>query len=90
MADVQDILNYQKVCTIQIQDNTRQLLNNAVEALTKSMQTYAVAVNSFTRQTDAGSDAERDAALAKLNSDTQAALDGLKNAVLPDVPDAKV
>lgn len=86
VADVQDILAYQKACTIQVQNNTRQLLNNAVNTLLDGMQKYAVAVNDFTRQTDSGSDAERTAALNKLRDDLMASLKPLQDAAA-DVPE---
>jgi len=75
VSDVQSILDYQKACTIQIQNNTRQLLNNAVEALMENQQTMAVAVNNFVRQTDTASDAERRAELDKAMADAQAKFD---------------
>lgn len=86
MADVQDILAYQKACTIQVQNNTRQLLNNAVNTILDGVQKYAVAVNDFTRQTDSGSDAERTAALDKLRADLMASLKPLQDATA-DVPE---
>lgn len=94
VSDVQKILEYQKACTVQIQNNFRQLLNNAVEALKDNQQAMAVANNNFVRQTDSGSDTERraelDAAMAKAQADFDAKLDALKNATLsvpePDAP----
>jgi Negative regulator of beta-lactamase expression len=74
MGAREDILAYQKACTIQIQNNTRQLLNNAVAGILDGVQKYAVAVNNFTRQTDAGSDAERAAELDKLKDELAATL----------------
>lgn len=81
MADVDAILKaiadlkeYQRVCTIQIQDNVRQNVDRAIKVVTKYNQSMAVATNNYTRQivqgTDAQSDAERqaemDAALQKI------------------------
>lgn len=86
MGAREDILDYQKACTVQIQNNTRQLLNNAVNTLLDGMQKYAVAVNDFTRQTDSGSDAERQAALDKLRADLMASLKPLQDATA-DVPE---
>ncbi|HEY2086237.1 MAG TPA: glycoside hydrolase family 25 protein [Mycobacterium sp.] len=79
MADVQSILAYQKACTIQIQDNTRQHSNRVITEVGKIVQKYAVAVNAFTRQTDSTTDTERQAELdklqANLTADVAAALD---------------
>lgn len=86
MGAREDILAYQKACTIQIQDNTRQNLNNAVNTILDGVQRYAVAVNDFTRQTDAGSDKERDAALNKLRADLMTSLTALQDAA-PAVPE---
>lgn len=86
MGAREDILAYQKACTIQIQDNTRQNLNNAVNTILDGVQKYAVAVNNFTRQTDAGSDKERDAALNKLRTDLMTSLTALQDAA-PAVPE---
>lgn len=72
MGAREDILAYQKACTIQIQNNTRQLLNNAVQSILTGVQRYAVAVNDFTRQTDAGTDAERQRELANLQDQFRA------------------
>lgn len=93
-ADVQRILDYQKACTIQIQNNTRQIVGNAVTAIKANQQTMAVAVNNFVRQTDAGSDQERAAAIhdALQASSTQLdkAIAELKatTAIAPDIPAA--
>lgn len=85
MGAREDILAYQKACTIQIQNNTRQLLNNAVAGILDGVQKYAVAVNNFTRQTDAGSDAERAAELDKLKNELAATLAEALKAVPADM-----
>lgn len=87
MSDVQKILDYQKACTIQIQENTRQLLNNAVAGILDGVQKYAVAQNNFVRQTDATSDDERQAELTKLRDELAASLGKVLEAVSTDVPD---
>jgi hypothetical protein len=87
MSDVQKILDYQKACTIQIQNNTRQLLNNAVAGILDGVQKYAVAQNNFTRQTDETSDDERQAELTKLRDELAASLGEVLKAVSTDVPD---
>lgn len=92
MGAREDILAYQKACTIQIQNNTRQLLNTAVASILTGVQKYAVAVNDFTRQTDAGSDSERQKELQALQdqfrADMQKALDPLtKPATDADAPE---
>ncbi|HET9787098.1 MAG TPA: peptidoglycan recognition family protein [Pyrinomonadaceae bacterium] len=86
MTAKDEILEYVEACAIQIQNNTKQLLNAAVEALKENQQVMAVAVNNFVRQTDAGSDSERraelDAAMAKAQANFDRKLDELKNATL--------
>lgn len=81
VSDVQRLLDYMEACTIQIQNNTRQNLNNAVGTILDGVQRYAVAVNNFTRQIDVGSDTERRAELAAMEeqfrSDMAAALEAL-------------
>lgn len=94
-AQVKQILDYTRACCVQIQDNTRQHVNRAITELTKVTQTYAVAVNNFTRQTDMGSDDERQAELnrlqAQFDTDMQKVLDALpqdNDAEAPAVPGA--
>lgn len=88
MADVQRVLDYQKACTIQIQDNTRQHANRVISEVGKLVQTYAVAVNDFTRQTDRGTDTERAAELDALQASFRAEVAKVLEA-LPTANDAE-
>lgn len=87
MGAREDILAYQKACTIQIQNNTRQHVNRAVAVILEGVQKYAVAVNNFTRVTDTVSDQERESALERLRADLAAELAKIVPGQEPIAPD---
>jgi hypothetical protein len=80
LAAIADLKAYQKACTVQIQDNTRQNVANAVRAITKYSQQMTVAGNNFTRQIVQNTDTETD---AQRQAEMDAALDTILKALPP-------
>lgn len=76
---IADLKDYQRVCAIQIQDNTRQHVNRAIQVITKYNQTMTVAGNNYTRQIVQNTDAETD-------QQRQAEMDAQLAAILAQLP----
>lgn len=68
VSDVQRILDYQKACAEQIQNNTRQLVTAAAERILDYVETCTSHITENTRQIDATSDREVAAQLADLKA----------------------
>jgi len=85
--DVRDINAYQKVCALQIQANTRQLLEKATKSIMDYQKVCTLQIQENTRQVDATSDKQVADQLSALEKGMQEKLDDLKAAVVPDIPE---
>lgn len=83
MSDVQRVLDYQKACAEQIQENTRQLVANAAKAIMDYQRVCTSQITENTRQVDAVSDKQVADQLAALEARTKDQLDKLMDVHLP-------
>jgi hypothetical protein len=83
----EDILAYQKACTIQIQNNNRQLIAAATERVLDYLKVCTIQIQENTRQIDATSDQQVADQLAALESGMTARLEELKTLELEAVPE---